>query len=178
MAKAGPRGQNPGAATEASLRTGATTGSRDRWNSRRDTRRNGRWARVRREEGALTRDRGRTNTAKGDEQIPWTSPAARKRHRPGRENCPGAGPVRALSEEHQPRMTRTGDVSTATRDHCNRTLPRARGSKSSSDSSRRREARKPQGRRDRRLGCRRVATQTPKRDGPGGGTFRTARHGQ
>src|SRR5919107_365988 len=35
--------------------------------------------------------------------------------RPGRENCPDAGPVRALSEEHQPRMTRTGDVSTAAR---------------------------------------------------------------
>jgi hypothetical protein len=54
-------------------------------------------------------------------------------------------------------MTRTGDVSTATRDHCNCESRRATGVQSSSVSNRRREARKPQGRRDRRLGCRPVA---------------------
>ena len=35
MARAGPRGQNPGAATGTAQRPGVTTGSRDRWNSRR-----------------------------------------------------------------------------------------------------------------------------------------------
>jgi hypothetical protein len=72
-------------------------------------------------------------------------------------------------------MTRTGDVSTATRDHCNRIPSRAgseffrqpetRGTKTA-------RATRPQAwvPADR--------TQTPKRDGPGGGTFRTARHGQ
>jgi hypothetical protein len=59
---------------------------------------------------------GRTKTAKGDEQIPRTPPAKRDHEalppaRP-REPCPGAGPERALSEEHQARMTRTGGAST------------------------------------------------------------------
>jgi len=71
-------------------------------------------------EGALTRDRGRTKTAKGDEQIPRTSPArARCEERAtgqAARTSPGAGPERALSEEHQARMTRTGGVSTGATD--------------------------------------------------------------
>jgi len=57
---------------------------------------------------------GRNNTAKDDEQIPRTSPAGRETATgQAARTCPGAGPERALSEEHQPRMTRTGGASTA-----------------------------------------------------------------
>ena len=74
---------------------------------------NGRWARAR-SRRRRAHPRGRSNTAKGDEQIPRTPPAdARSATGQAARTCPGAGPERALSEEHQPRMTRAGDVSTA-----------------------------------------------------------------
>jgi hypothetical protein len=164
VAKAGPRGQNPGAAADKSLpnrrynripRSMELAAGQDGETARGP----GRDAKKARPPAS-----GRSNTAKGDEQIPWTSPAARETYRrPGRENCPGAGPVRALPEEHQPRMTRTGDVSTAARNQRRSRAaqtpffrpPETRGTKTARAT--RPPAWVPAGR-----------NTTPERDGPGG----------
>jgi hypothetical protein len=66
-------------------------------------------------DGRRAHPRGRSNTAKGDEQIPRTSPVKRETAATGQaaRTSPGAGPERALPEEHQARMTRAGGVSAA-----------------------------------------------------------------
>lgn len=116
---------------------------------------------TRRRRRAHPRREGRSNTAKGDEQIPRTSPAnARSAAGQAARTSPGAGPERALPEEHQARMTRTGGVSTGA------TGERRAERKVRSDSG---DARQENRKGDATDGLGAISRNpTPKRDGPGG----------